>query len=125
MTNRLPSVTILMPVYNGERFLRQTIESILNQTFTDFEYLIIDDASTDTSRDIIRCFNDPRIRLVENVKNDGLIKTLNRGLALAQGEYIARQDQDDISHPTRIEKQFAFLNDNPEIVLLGTQIWLR
>lgn len=122
MTNNKPLVTVLMPVYNAERYLRQAIESILSQTFTDFEYLIVDDGSTDTSRDIIRSYHDLRIRLIENDKNQGIIKTLNRGLALAKGEYIARQDADDISRPTRLEKQVAFLNSFPEIVLLGTEV---
>jgi len=117
-----PKVTVLMPVYNGERYLRQSIESILNQTFKDFEFLIVDDASQDSSRDIIRSYADGRIRLIENADNLGLVKTLNRGLLLAEAEYIARQDQDDISHPTRLEKQAAFLNDHPEIVLLGTRV---
>ncbi len=122
MTQRTPTVTVLMPVYNGARFLRESIESILNQTFNDFECLIIDDASTDTSREIIRSFTDPRIKLIENANNCGLVKTLNRGLALAKGEYIARQDQDDISYPARLEKQVTFLNSHPQIVLLGTNI---
>jgi len=122
MTNNKPMVTVLMPVYNAERFLRQAIESILSQTFTGFEYLIIDDGSIDASRDIVRSYNDKRIRFIESEKNLGLIKTLNRGLALAKGEYIARQDADDISHPTRLEKQVTFLNSYPEIVLLGTEV---
>ncbi len=122
MTDRKPIVTVLMPVYNGERYLRESIESILGQTFTDFECLIIDDGSIDASRDIIRSYCDPRIRLIENIDNLGLIKTLNCGLALAKGEYIARQDQDDISYPERLEKQVAFLNSHPEIAMLGTRI---
>jgi len=122
MDTHKPKVTVLMPIYNGERYLRQSIESILNQTFRDFEFLIVDDASNDASRDIIRSYDDPRIILIENVHNLGLNKTLNRGLALARGEYIARQDQDDISHLTRLEKQVTFLNDHPEIVLLGTRV---
>lgn len=122
MIDNKPLVSVLMPVYNGEHYLRESIESILRQTFTDFEYLIVDDGSNDSSRDIIRSYSDSRIRLVENVKNLGLIKTLNRGLALARGEYIARQDQDDISRPSRLGKQVAFLKSHPEIVLLGTRV---
>ena len=117
-----PLVTVLMPVYNGERYLRQSIESILGQTFSDFEFLIIDDGSMDASREIVRSYSDPRIRLVENGKNWGLIKTLNRGLQLARGQFIARQDADDISHPTRFQSQVTFFNDHPEIVLLGTGV---
>lgn len=115
-------VTVLMAVYNGEFYLRESIDSILNQTFKDFEFLIIDDCSTDLSRDVIRPYCDPRIRFIVNSKNLGLIKTLNYGLELARGEYIARQDQDDISHPTRLEKQVAYLNSNPDVVLLGTRV---
>src|SRR3989344_7907586 len=122
MINNNPMVTVLMPVYNGERYLRQYIESILNQAYKDYELLIIDDASTDTSRKIIHSYHDPRIRLIENTGNLGLIKTLNHGLSLAKGDYIARQDQDDISHPMRLEKQVGYLNSHPEIVLLGTRI---
>ena len=122
MTNSGPKVTVLMAVYNGERYLRESIESILNQTFTDFEYLIIDVCSMDSSRDIIRSYGEPRIRLIKNANNLGLIKTLNRGLALAKGQYIARQDQDDISHPERLKKQADFLISHPEIVLLGTRV---
>lgn len=120
--NSCPKVSVLMPVYNGERYLREAIESILGQRFTKFELLIIDDGSTDRSWEIIRSYDDPRIRLIKNVKNIGLIKTLNSGLALARGEYLARQDQDDISHPARLEKQLAYLNSHPEIALIGTKV---
>ena len=103
-------VTVLMPVYNAELFLSEAIESILRQTWSDFEYLIINDGSTDNSRKIISSFRDPRIRLVDNPSNLGLTKSLNKGLELAEGEYIARQDADDISHPKRLERQVQFLN---------------
>lgn len=122
MADNRPMVTVLMPVYNGERYLRYAVDSILNQTFKDLEFLIIDDGSTDTSREIIRSYADPRIRLIENVKNQGLIKTLNRGLELAQGTYIARQDQDDVSHLQRLEKQVNFFTAHPGVVLAGTQV---
>ena len=89
MTN--PKVTVLMPVYNGEFYLKEAIESILNQTFIDFELLIINDGSTDNSREIILSFNDSRIRLVDNSRNLGLTKTLNRGINLVKGVFIARQ----------------------------------
>lgn len=122
MAANLLKVTVLMPVYNGERYIRKAIDSILNQTFTTFEFLIIDDASTDSSYDIIRSYTDPQIKLIKNTKNLGLIKTLNLGLSLAKGQYIARQDQDDISHPTRLQKQVLFLDSHPKIALLGTQV---
>jgi glycosyltransferase involved in cell wall biosynthesis len=115
-----PKVTVLMPVYNGEKYLREAIESILNQTFIDFEFLIINDGSTDRSVEIIESYSDPRIRLVHNERNMKLIATLNKGLELARGEYIARMDCDDISLPERLAKQVAFMDANPEVGVLGT-----
>jgi glycosyltransferase involved in cell wall biosynthesis len=114
-------ITVLMPVYNGSRYLRQAIESILCQTRSDFEFLIINDGSNDNSRDIILSFDDPRIRLVDNPSNIGLTKSLNRGLQLARTEYIARQDADDISYPERLERQVKFLDEYPDVALLGTR----
>lgn len=119
----MPRVTVLMSVYNGERFLRESVESILAQTFCDWELLIINDGSTDRSREIILSYHDPRIRLVDNERNLGLTNSLNRGLALATGQLIARQDADDISEPERLAKQVAFLDAHPEVVLLGTQFY--
>src|SRR6266498_4162605 len=118
-----PLVTVLMSVYNGERYLSEAIDSIINQTFADFEFVIINDGSTDSSREIINAYRDPRIRLVDNSQNIGLPKSLNLGLALARGEYVARQDADDISHPTRFEKQVEYLDDHGEVVVLGTRVW--
>ncbi len=120
MNSKNPKVTVLMPVYNGEKYLRESIESILNQTFRDFEFLIINDGSTDKSREIITSFHDPRIRLIDNPANIGLIKSLNFGLKLAKRELIARQDADDISYPTRLEQQVKFLGSHQKVVLLGT-----
>ena len=97
----MPKVTVLMSVYNSEKFLRESINSILEQTFKDFEFLIINDGSTDSSREIILSYNDPRITLFDNKNNIGLTKSLNKGLDLAKGEYIARQDADDISLPVQ------------------------
>ncbi len=118
-----PKVTVLMPVYNGEEFLREAIASILGQTFTDFELLIIDDGSTDRSREIVAGFQDGRIRLVCNETNLGIAATLNRGLALAGGEFVARMDSDDRSHPSRLMKQVEFLDANPMVAACGT--WLK
>ncbi|HKQ33129.1 MAG TPA: glycosyltransferase family A protein, partial [Thermodesulfobacteriota bacterium] len=115
-----PKVTVLMTVYNGEKFLNEAIDGILNQTFRDFEFLIINDGSTDGSREIIKSYKDPRINLVDNESNIGLTASLNRGLSLAGGEYIARQDADDISLPERLEKQISILERNPDIALLGS-----
>jgi glycosyltransferase involved in cell wall biosynthesis len=115
-------ISIIMAVYNSEKFLNEAIESILNQAFKDFEFIIIDDCSTDNSLDIIKNYarQDKRIILIENKKNIGLTKSLNKGLKLAKGKYIARIDADDIALPERLEKQYNFLEKNPGIFLLGT-----
>jgi hypothetical protein len=116
-----PEVTVLMSVCNGSKYLGQAIESVLSQTFHNFEFLIVDDGSTDGSSRLIQSFADPRIRLVNNSTNIGLTKSLNRGLRLARGSLIARHDADDISHSTRLAKQVACLDEHPEIALVGTQ----
>lgn len=115
-----PLVSVLMPVYNSETYLDQAIRSILEQTFHDFELLIINDASTDRTATISVSYQDPRIRVIRNAINLGLTKSLNIGLQEAQGEYIARLDADDISLPQRLEKQIHFLEQHPEIVLVGS-----
>jgi len=117
----MPKVSVVMSVYNGERYLREAVESILNQTFTDFEFIIIDDGSTDSTWQILTAYamRDPRIVLIRNEKNVGLTKSLNKGLALARGEYIARQDADDVSLPQRLERQVAFLDNHAEFALVG------
>jgi len=115
-----PMVTVLMAVYNGEKFLKEAMESILTQTFTDFEFLIINDGSTDNSVKIIEEFNDPRIRLIHNEKNLKLIASLNKGISLAKGKYIARMDSDDISMPDRLKKEVNFLENSLEYGLVGT-----
>lgn len=117
-----PKVTVLMPVYNGQKYLRKAIESISNQTFKDFEFLIINDGSVDKSEDIIKEYQkkDSRIIYNKNEKNLGLIKTLNSGLVMARGEYIIRMDADDVSDLNRIEKQVQFLNKNSTIGVLGS-----
>jgi glycosyltransferase involved in cell wall biosynthesis len=114
-------VTVLMSVHNGRPFLAEAVESVLHQTFRDYEFLIINDGSTDDSGEIVRSYGDPRIRLVDNPVNIGLTRSLNRGLALARGSWIARQDADDVSDVTRLEKQLAFVEVFPDVVLLGTQ----
>lgn len=110
-----PAISVLMPVYNGERFLREAIDSILSQTFRDFELIIINDGSKDKTESIIKSYFDPRIRYVKNEKNLRLIKTLNKGIDLAKGKYIARMDADDVSLPNRLELQYAFMEANPNI----------
>jgi len=115
-----PKVTVLMPVYNGEKYLKKAIDSILCQTFNEFEFLIINDGSTDRSIEVIKSYSDPRIILVENGENLGLIATLNKGIDLARGKYIARMDQDDISVPDRFEKQIKYLDSNHQVGVLGS-----
>jgi glycosyltransferase involved in cell wall biosynthesis len=120
--SRLPKVTVLMPVFNGEAFLDEAIESILSQTFTDFEFLIIDDGSIDKSVNIVRSYNDHRIKLVCNNKNLGLVATLNRGIELSSGTYIARMDCDDVSLPERLEKQIDFMESHPDVGVCSSWI---
>ena len=115
-----PRVTVLMTVYNGLPFLREAIDSVLSQTFTDFEFVIVDDASTDRSVETIESYSDNRIRLLKNPSNSGQNASLNRGLAEARGEFVVRLDQDDVCLPERIETQVAFLVTNPEISAVGT-----
>ncbi|MDR3061732.1 MAG: glycosyltransferase [Dysgonamonadaceae bacterium] len=112
--------SILLPVYNAASFLAESIASILNQSFEDFELIILNDGSKDGSKEIIFAFTDARIRYVENETNLGLIKTLNKGIEICTGEYIIRMDADDICAPERIEKQIRFLEKHPDIGLCGT-----
>lgn len=104
-----PAVTILMPVYNGQAFLREAVDSVLRQSFRDFELLVVDDGSTDDSVAILQGRADPRIRIVRNARNLGLVASLNRGLAEARGRWVARADADDVNHPVRIERQLPLL----------------
>jgi glycosyltransferase involved in cell wall biosynthesis len=117
-----PKISVIMSVYNSEKFLSEAIESILNQTFKDFEFIIINDCSTDSSLEIIKKYKkkDSRIVLIENKKNIGLTKSLNIGLKRAKGKYIARMDADDISLPERFQIQYDFLEKNKDIFLVGT-----
>lgn len=100
-----PPITCLMSVYNGETYLREAIDSILDQTYSNFEFLIINDGSTDNSVSILESYDDPRIRLIHNGENIGLTKSLNKGINLAKGDYIARMDADDVSIKERFEYQ--------------------
>jgi glycosyltransferase involved in cell wall biosynthesis len=111
-----------MSVYNGSQYLREAVESILNQTFADFEFIIIDDYSSDNTWQILLEYHaqDQRIRLLKNEENIGLTKSLNKGIKFAQGEYIARQDADDVSLPERFQKQILFLDINPDVVLVSS-----
>lgn len=112
-------VSIILPVYNGESTISASIESLLQQSYQNFELIIIDDGSSDNSLKVMKQFKDKRI-IIYTQKNNGLAKTLNYGVSVAKGELIARQDQDDISLPTRIEKQVERFYVNKKLVLLGT-----
>ncbi|MCG8910130.1 glycosyltransferase family A protein [Pseudomonas sp. DP-17] len=120
----MPKVSVILPVYNGSAYLVECIESLLQQNFKDFEILLIDDYSTDNSRDICEAYStrDKRIRFFQNSVNQGTASTTNLGHRLAQGKYIAHADQDDISKPQRLAGQVAFLNRNPEICMISGQM---
>lgn len=121
--NLNPIVSVLLPVYNAEFFLNDSINSILNQTFKNFELIIINDGSSDRSEEIILSISDKRIKYIRNEKNLGLIETLNKGISLSSAKYLARMDNDDISMPERLEKQVCFLESNPEVGVLGTAFY--
>jgi len=119
-----PAVTVLMPVFNAARHLRESAASVLRQSFCDFELLAIDDGSTDESVEILASLGDPRVRVLRNERNLGLVPTLNRGLSEARGEWIARQDADDISAPGRLASQMSFARGNPAVPLIGSDALL-
>jgi glycosyltransferase involved in cell wall biosynthesis len=118
-----PLISVVMSVYNGERYVPEAVESILAQTFADFEFILIDDGSTDGSKALLQGYAklDPRVRLISR-PNEGLTKTLNEALGLARGEFVARMDADDVSLPMRFEKQAAFLHANPDCVCVGARV---
>lgn len=120
MQQTLKKLTVLLPAYNAAPYVGQAIESILAQTYTDFEFLIINDGSKDNTLSVIKSFKDERIRLIDR-ENKGLIDTLNEGIDLAQGEFIARMDADDIAMPHRFEREVNFLEQHPEYVLIGSE----
>ena len=105
----MPIISVILPVYNAEQYLQEAVDSILQQTFTDFELLLINDGSTDGSEQVILGYQDSRISYIKNEQNRGLIYSLNRAIDAAQGDYIARMDADDVALPERLEKQLAFL----------------
>ncbi|MEX5215246.1 MAG: glycosyltransferase [Nitrospiraceae bacterium] len=120
-----PVITVVMSVYNGERFLGEAIESILGQSYAELEFIILDDGSTDASARISTSFGDPRIRVVRHNRNLGLAASLNVGFSLAAGRYIARMDADDISLPTRLAHQVAFMDAHPHVGVCGSWIEVR
>lgn len=117
-------ISVIMTNYNTSyEYLREAIESILSQTYSNFEFIIVDDASTDNSLSIIESYNDDRIRIIKNENNIGLTKSLNKALEYANGEFVARMDADDISLPERFERQVEFLRTNPDVIVCGT--WVK
>lgn len=119
----MPKVTVLIPVYNRARFIGDAIDSVLAQTFTDFELLLVDDGSSDGSQAIIRGYDDSRIRLIQNPQNLGIAATRNRGIEAANGEYLAFLDSDDRALPERLAHQVAYLDAHPEVAGVGS--WIR
>ena len=123
-TTNDPLVSVLMPAFNTEAYLSAAVESILGQTLSDFEFIIVDDGSTDATWNIAESYaiKDQRIRLARNESNQGMAYSLNRGLSLARGRFVARMDADDISIPRRLELQVAFLDLHPEVGVLGAAV---
>jgi Glycosyl transferase family 2 len=121
---RAPQVSVVLPIYNGEAFLAAAIDSILGQSFRDFELIAIDDGSTDGTAAILDAVRDPRLRVICQT-NAGLAASLNRGISLARGKYIARHDHDDLSLPMRFARQVQFLEENPDCALVGTRAEIR
>ena len=117
-----PKVSVVMTVYNGMPYLQAAVESILKQTYRDWEFIIVNDGSTDGSADYLATLDDPRVRVVRQ-ENQGQHAAANHGISLAAGEYIARMDADDIADPKRLEKQVSFIESHPEVGLLGSQIY--
>jgi hypothetical protein len=119
----IPRLSVVMPVWNGEKFLAAAIESILAQSLSDFELIVVDDGSTDGTLGIVDQHADPRLRLLR-LEHGGIVTALNTGIAAARSDLIARMDADDIAHPTRLEKQFGAMASNPEVALCHTNIEL-
>lgn len=117
-----PLVSVVMPVYNAGRFLREAIDSILRQDFADFEFVIVDDGSEDGSREVVRSYTDRRIRLIVNPANLGVVRSLNAGIEAARGTLVARMDADDVCAPDRLGRQVAFLREHEDVLVVGTFI---
>lgn len=114
-------VSVVLPVYNGEKYLQEAVDSILQQTYCDFELIVINDGSTDNTLDILLEYQkkDSRVVIISR-ENRGLVDSLNEGIQISQGKYIARMDADDIAHPTRLEKQVKYMEENEDVYILGT-----
>lgn len=119
---RKPLISVVLPLYNRQEYIKESINSVLEQTITDLELLIIDDASTDGSLEIIKRIKDPRIKLFTKTINEGVASAINIGLQQAKGEFVARMDSDDISYPERFEKQLKVFQDNPNLVVCGSWV---
>lgn len=117
---KIPRVSIVMPVFNSGKFVAESIRSLLDQTYRDFELIIVDDGSTDSSKEIIAGFTDPRIRVLTNDKNQGIVFSRNKGLAQVRGEYYAPFDSDDIASQDKLEKQVKYMDAHPEIAMIGS-----
>jgi glycosyltransferase involved in cell wall biosynthesis len=115
----MPKISVIMPVYNGEKYLEESISSVLSQTCNDFEFIIIDDGSADNTLKIVESFSDERIKLVK-LEHSGIVKALNKGLEIAKGEYIIRTDADDVSLPERFEELFNYIFNTKDVVLCGS-----
>lgn len=118
----MPQISVVMSVYNCEKYVGETIQSVIDQTFTDWEFIIINDASKDKSAEVIRSFDDDRIIFIDNKENKGQCANLNHGISLARGKYIARLDHDDLCYKDRFFKQFSYMEEHPKIDLLSS--WL-
>lgn len=118
--NNTPKISVVMAVFNGEKFVKRAIDSILGQTLADFEFVIVDNASADKTKDIIASFSDSRIILIENERNLGQTKSLNIGIKRSRGKFIARMDADDISMPQRLEIQYKYLLENESVAVVGS-----
>jgi len=118
-----PSITVLMPVFNGASYLAQAIDSVLRQTLSDFELLVVDDGSTDETASLLRNCPDTRLRVIRNARNLGVVASLNRGLEEATGEFVARMDADDLAMRSRLARQRDFLVSSPRVGLCGT--WFK
>ena len=122
MNNQKILLSVVLPVYNGEKYLQEAIDSILAQTYKYFEFIILNDGSTDRTEEIILSYADDRIRYVKNERNLQIVATLNKGIDLVQGEYIVRMDADDISHPERFKKQLSFMESHLDIDVCGSHV---
>lgn len=118
----VPRVSVLMTTYNGAVFIRQSIDSVLAQSFRDFELIVVDDGSTDTTAAILAAYDDPRLLVIRNPRNLGIVDARNRGFAAVRGSYVATLDHDDVSCPTRLASQVAYLDSSERVVLVGTDI---